>query len=128
MKKLPILLAAALTAGVAVLAQTWTLPPPNPAPFVLLAWDAPDPAFTPAWLIDHYKVYWGTTNGTYTNFVRATNLTCGITQFVRGQVYYFAATTVNTNGLESTNFSNDVTWRPALAPPAAGNTRVIGGK
>lgn len=128
MKKLPISLAAITAMSFTVLSQVWTLPPPNPAPYVTLAWDAPDPALCPPSVIDHYKVYWGGTNSSYTNFVRATNLTCSITQFVRGATYFFAATTVATNGLESTNFSNEINWKAQDAPPHPNSTRVTGGK
>jgi hypothetical protein len=119
------MLIAALLAGAAVLAQTFTLPPPNPEPYATFVWDAPDSAIVPPSMIDHYKVYWGIGSSTYTNFVRSTNTSCSVTQFVRGQTYFAAATTVTTNGLESTSFSNEVSWKFNLAPLAPATVRIV---
>jgi hypothetical protein len=50
-----------------------------------------------------YKVYWGTTPGTYTNSTTLTNP--GLTTYVVGNLvrgtHYFTMTAVNTSGMES---------------------------
>jgi hypothetical protein len=80
------------------------LAPTNPPPSVVCSWSAsPDPN------VINYFVYYGSESGFYTNKVSAsTNLTLLInTGLVRGSTYYFAATSLSSNGLES-NFSNEV--------------------
>ena len=90
------------------------LTPTNPPARVTVAWDATtDPSVTA------YKVYWGANTRFYTNFVTvaAPNTQVTISNLVRGTMYYIAATSVATNGLES-EFSNEVTYRPPLPPTA----------
>lgn len=86
-------------------------PSNNPPASIQLAWDAsssPD--------VGSYNVYYGVGSGQYTNKVTSvgTNLTVTIT-LLRGASYYFAATAVSTNGLES-DFSNEINYRPANKP------------
>ena len=65
---------------------------------VTLAWDA-SPGTN---VIANYKVYYGVASATYTNTVAAgTNLTVSVSNLVVGATYYFAATAVDTAGLES---------------------------
>ena len=88
---------------------------------VTLAWDPPASAAN----IASYNLYYGGSSGIYTNVVlagTATNAT--ITALVPGATYYFAATTVDTLGLES-DFSDEASYSvagvnqpPTLAPLA----------
>ena len=65
---------------------------------VTLAWD-PSPGTN---VIANYNLYYGVASATYTNVVAAgTNLTVSVSNLVQGKTYYFAATAVDTNGLES---------------------------
>ncbi len=78
---------------------------------VTLAWDA-SPATNDA--IANYNIYYGVASATYTNVVAAgTNLTVSISNLVQGITYYFAATAVDTNGLES-DYSTEVSTIIAL--------------
>ena len=71
---------------------------------VTLAWD-PSPGTN---VIANYKIYYGAASTTYTNVVAAgTNLTVSIPNLVVGTTYYFAATAVDTFGLES-DYSTEV--------------------
>ena len=64
--------------------------------------------------ITNYNVYYGVASATYTNSAAAgTNLTVSISNLVEGVTYYFAATAVDTNGLES-DYSNEVSTNTAL--------------
>ncbi len=66
---------------------------------VTLAWD-PSPGTND--VIANYNLYYGAASGTYTNVVAAgTNLTASVSNLLEGITYYFAATAVDTNGLES---------------------------
>ena len=66
---------------------------------VTLAWD-PSPGTND--VIANYNLYYGAASGTYTNVVAAgTNLTVSVSNLLEGITYYFAATAVDTNGLES---------------------------
>jgi hypothetical protein len=65
---------------------------------VTLAWD-PSPGTN---AISKYNIYYGVASGTYTNTVSAgTNTTLTVSNLLEGTTYYFAATAVDTNGLES---------------------------
>lgn len=78
---------------------------------VSLAWDASvsTNALT-------YKIYWGVATRTYTNSVSAgTNLTCTVSNLVRGPTYFFAATALDISGLES-DYSDEVSTT-CPAPP-----------
>jgi hypothetical protein len=75
-----------------------------PPQSVTLAWD-PGPGTN---VIAHYNIYYGVASATYTNGVTAgTNTTVSISNLVNGTTYYFAATTVDTSGLES-DYSTEV--------------------
>jgi hypothetical protein len=76
---------------------------------VTLAWDAsPDPNVT------GYNVYYGAHSRGYTNFLILGNTTSvAISNLAPGAIYYFAATTVNSVGLES-DFSDEASY---FAPP-----------
>jgi Fibronectin type III domain len=77
--------------------------------FRLSASNAPPQSVTLAWdpslgtdVIANYNVYYGVARATYTNVVAAgTNTTVSISNLVAGTAYYFAATAVDTFGLES---------------------------
>ena len=78
---------------------------------VTLAWDA-----SRCGCAAGYRVYYGTNARSYP-FV--TNAGLALTQTVvlpRGGRWFFAATTVSTNGLES-DFSNEVSWESRPAAP-----------
>ena len=65
---------------------------------VTLAWDPSTGTDT----ITNYNLYYGVASATYTNVVSAgTNTTASVSNLVEGTTYYFAATAVDTNGLES---------------------------
>ena len=79
---------------------------------VKLAWD-PSPSADVA----GYRLYWGTNTGAY-QFV--TNAGLVLTQSVvlpHGGRWFFAATALGTNGLES-DFSSEVSWESKPLPPA----------
>ena len=66
-----------------------------------------------------YKVHYGIGSREYTNVLSAgSSLILTVSNLVRGATYYFAATAVDTGGLES-DFSNEVSYTvPSLpAPP-----------
>ena len=88
--------------------------PNNPTPSVTLAWD-PSPGTN---AVAYYNIYYGPTSRTYTNTAFAgTNTTITISNLVRGSTYYFAATAVGTNNLES-EYSSEVSCTiPAPPPP-----------
>jgi hypothetical protein len=74
-----------------------------------LVWDAsPEPD------IAGYRLYYGPTNGVYTNLVatvtnRMTTNYWGITNLPKWRIFTFAATAYDSNGLES-DFSNSAQW------------------
>jgi hypothetical protein len=71
---------------------------------VTLAWD-PSPGTN---AIANYNLYYGVASATYTNVVSAgTNTTASVSNLVEGATYYFAATAVDINGLES-DYSTEV--------------------
>jgi hypothetical protein len=86
--------------------------------FRLLVSNAPRQSVTLAWhpspgtsVIANYNVYYGAASATYTNVVAAgTNSTVSISNLVNGTTYYFAATAVDTSGLES-DYSTEVSAR-----------------
>jgi len=81
------------------------------AQHVTLAWDpSPSPG------VNNYRIYFGTNSGSY-SFVTNTGLV--LTQKVVLPYvarWFFAATAMDTNGLES-DFSNEVVWEGKIAPP-----------
>jgi hypothetical protein len=84
---------------------------------VTLAWDASsDPNVT------GYNVYYGVRSRGYTNFFILGNTTSvGISNLVQGTIYYFAATTVNSIGLES-DFSDEAAY---FVPPSSNQTPTL---
>ena len=110
MKHVRDLLALVTVLTVGINANAAQLPPPsNPPASVTLAWD-------PVAEAGSYKVYYGVGSRNYTNFVSVTNaLQVTIQPLTRGTTYYFAATTVSTNGLES-DWSVEVSYKPGVAP------------
>ena len=71
---------------------------------VTLAWD-PSPGTN---VISHYNIYYGSDSGNYTSVVNAGSaLTCTISNLIGATTYYFAATAVDTAGLES-DYSSEV--------------------
>ena len=70
-----------------------------------------------------YNLYYGGASQTYTNKIQVTgvtNTTATVPNLLTGPTYYFAATTVATNGLES-SYSAEISY--ASAPPLT-NTAV----
>ncbi len=88
------------------------LTPSNAPPAVTLALDASADA-----TVGGYNLYYGAVSGSYTNRVGTTNTQCTVSNLVRGATYYFAATCVATNGLES-GYSSELSYTPPT-PPAA---------
>jgi hypothetical protein len=89
--------------------------------FRLSASNAPPQSATLAWdpspgtnVIANYNVYYGVASAPYTNVVAAgTNTTMSISNLVAGTTYYFAATAVDTSGLES-DYSSEAVWKCPL--------------
>lgn len=90
---------------------------------VKLAWDpSPDAG------VASYQIHYGITSGSYrsvTNAGLATELT--ITGLTMGVTYYFAATAVGTNQLES-DFSNEISYTPPLPTNTPPTITAIGGQ
>ena len=104
--------------------NTWAASPTNPPPSVTLAWDQ-SPSST-NYVVGSYNLYYGAASGVYTNRVSVlgvTNTTNMVTNLVRGVTYYFAATAVTTNGLES-DYSNEVSTKIATVPASPVNLRI----
>jgi hypothetical protein len=94
MKKLLLAMLAVLL----VLPAAW-------AASVVLAWDA-----SPSPDVNRYRVYWGGNSRNYTNWVEVSNQTTAtVSNLVPTGTYYFAATALNIQGLES-DFSNEVSY------------------
>jgi hypothetical protein len=77
---------------------------------ITLAWDPPttNTDGTPLTNLAGYKIYYGTTSGSYTNTIDAGNVTASVvTDLVDGLAYYFAVTAYNSAGGES-SFSNEI--------------------
>ena len=93
-------------------------PPPST---VILTWNpSPSPGVT------NYNMYYGSSTGYYTNVVPAgTNLTVTVSNLVRGATYFFAATAVDANNLESI-YSNEVSVTTPTPPNAPTNLHVTG--
>jgi hypothetical protein len=89
--------------------------------FRLWASNAPPQSATLAWdsspgtnLAANYNVYYGVASATYTNVVAAgINTTVSISNLVAGSTYYFAATAVDTFGMES-DYSSEGVWQCPL--------------
>jgi hypothetical protein len=78
---------------------------------VMLAWDAStDPT------VISYNIYWGPQSRFYTNSISTSNTTCSISNLTSSGVYYFAATCVATNGLES-DYSIEAMWTNGVLVP-----------
>jgi VCBS repeat-containing protein len=99
-----------------VLLASLALLPAARAADVTLAWDpSPDAG------VASYRVHYGTITGIYTDLTNAgpaTTLTIG--GLLEGTTYYFVATAVGTNQLES-DFSNEINYTvpiPANQPPS----------
>jgi fibronectin type 3 domain-containing protein len=90
--------------------STFLLPPLGQSAQVSLAWDnSTDPT------VASYKIYTGTSSGSYsqnTNVGFANPYT--VTNLTEGKTYYFAATALGSNGLES-GYSNQVSYTVPLA-------------
>ena len=81
---------------------------------VTLAWDP-----SSGTNIAGYKLYYGGSSGTYTNTLTIGNSTnATVSNLVSGATYYFAATAVDTNGLESA-YSNEVGYTNVVSAPPA---------
>lgn len=95
--------------------------PTTTPPSVTLAWDqSPDAS------VGSYFVYYGVAPGVYTNSVNVTGrstTTATVPNLARGVKYYFAATCVTTNGLES-GYSAEVSYTTLQLPAAPFNVRL----
>ena len=90
----------------------------NIPPSFTLAW-TPDPAST-NYVVAGYNLYMGGISGVYTStiYIPGANASSAVvTNVVRGSTYYFVATALSTNGLESSN-SVQVSATSPLLPPA----------
>lgn len=90
-------------------------------PTVTLAWDiTTDPT------VGSYNVYMGGQSATYTNVVTAAPQTVNSVTYsnlVRGVTYFWAATCVATNGLEST-YSTEVSYTVPNLPGSPANVKL----
>ena len=102
---------------VCVAAAVLFLPAQLRAADLTLAWD---PSIGTD--VTGYRLHYGTTNGVYSTKVEAGSATsCKVSGLTAGLTYYFAATAINSSGIESA-YSNQVSWAaPATdtQPPAA---------
>jgi len=93
--------------------------PTTNSPAVTLAWD---PVANTS--VSGYRLYYGPSPLNYTNFVGVagrTNVTCVVSNLVRGSTYYFAVTSyIATNGLESL-YSEEISYMPVPLPPLPTN-------
>jgi hypothetical protein len=74
-----------------------------------------------------YKIYWGVSSGLYTNVLAtptATNLTLTVSNLVRGTTYFFTATTLATNSLESL-YAPEIFYLLPSLPTNPANLRVV---
>ena len=76
---------------------------------LILTWDAPttNADGTPLTDLAGYKIYYGTSSGSYTTTVDAGNVTTYNVPALPSGTYYFAVTAVDTSGNES-DYSNEV--------------------
>lgn len=119
MKKLALLPMAALALALSVIGAPLTNPPPQ----LTVGWDA---SLTPSNQLRNYFVYYGPLPGTYTNKVNAgLALTVTLSNLDWGGTYYLAATAVGTNGLQSTNYSNEISTNFPAPPLAPSNLRIV---
>lgn len=116
----PLLLLSCLLAGVADLCNGQLVTRQDAPPgSVGLAWDP-----SPSAEVVGYNIYYGVGSGVYTNVVKLGNVTnATVSGLVRGVTYFFAATAVARDGLES-EFSNEVSYT-APRPPAPPVLRVV---
>jgi hypothetical protein len=100
---------AAFWVGLAVLTP-WSS---SAAGRATVVWD-PSPGTN---VISDYKIYFGIASGTYTNAISAgTNTTLSVSNLVGGKTYYFAATAVDSYGLESDYSVEGSALIPVAAP------------
>lgn len=74
---------------------------------VTLAWDpSPEPSLA------GYRLHYGTTSGDYTDLLEVGNtVTATVSNLVGGTTYFFAATALDANGLESA-YSSEISYTP----------------
>lgn len=81
-----------------------TIPAAVPTQTVNLGWTPPGGTAAT------YNVYYGVSSGTYTNIISAgANTNLSVPGLVGGSTYYFAATSVDSSGVES-DFSNEASY------------------
>lgn len=117
MKSLPSIVFALL---VIATAAAQSLVPPK----VTLAWD-PAPATNN---VASYKIYWGVATRTYTNSLPTSSTTITVSNLAYSTTYFFAATAIGTNGLESVYSSEVFTNTPPVPqfpPPPPTVLRII---
>ncbi len=107
MKKLVAVIVGVVFCLIAALAHAGT---------VTLAWDpVTDPSLV------GYRLYWGTSSGTYPNKVDVGNVTSKTLTLNAGK-YFFAATAVAADPALESGYSNEVQWTVKLSAPP--NNRV----
>lgn len=100
--------------------NAWAVPTTNQTARVTIVW-SPGSGTN---VIANYNVYYGVASATYINTVSSgTNTTVTISNLVHGVTYYFAATAVDTSGLES-DFSNEISWAVPTNPPPPQNLHI----
>ena len=87
---------------VAFRAAGTSAPPPSGSDSVTLAWDANDSTGDPATNTVGYRLYMGTSSGSYSQTTNLGNTTTAtVSSLNPGSTYYFAATALNAAGVES---------------------------
>jgi hypothetical protein len=90
-----------------------------PIAAVQLAW-TPSPSTN----VTSYKIYWGVASGIYGNQLEVGNVTNAIAPALAyGTTYYFAATALDTPGIESP-FSNEISLTTPTNAPAPQNLKL----
>lgn len=91
----------------------------SPQPWVELAWND-----SPGTNIVGYNIYYGPRSGVYTNVASCGNTTnTVIGNLVPGAIYFFAATSINSIGLESV-YSAEISYTVPEPAPVATNFNV----
>jgi len=114
-----LLLAAALLLIVSAALADPTPPTVN----VPLAWNAsvPPPTNAP---VTNYTIYYWPQGGATNRVLVGTNLTCTVSNLLRGQTWFFVATATDTNSLES-GYSNEVNTNAPTPPPPPTVLKVV---
>lgn len=98
--------------------ELWKVNAFQPTPMVVLAWDpSPDDNLNADSTIAGYRVHYGTASGSYPMVKNVGHsYSTSIDALSYGVTYYFAATCVGTNQMES-DFSNEISYTVPLPAP-----------